>query len=85
MKSSVSVSTTQGSFSGGTSVKVPELTVSGRYLESADPSTTTVPRSATVFVEADSPAAFSCAVHAKANATAEPIENTSCFIPVETP
>ena len=47
MKSSVSVSTTIGSFSGGTSVNVPPKTLSGRYLESADASTVTVPRSAT--------------------------------------
>ena len=52
MKSSFSVSTTHGSFSGGSSVNVPPPTFSGRYFDSALPSTTTVPRSATSFVTA---------------------------------
>ncbi len=58
------MSTTIGSDSGATSVNVPDETVSGRYLESALPSTTTVPRSATAFVsaaEAGSAAAASAA------------------------
>ena len=57
MKSSVSVSTVTGSFSGGSPVNVPPVTVSGRYFESAFASTVTVPRSATEFVSTFSAAA----------------------------
>ena len=53
MKSAVSVSTTVGSRSGGSAVKVAPETVSGRYFESALASTVTVPRSANVLVDAE--------------------------------
>ena len=50
MKSSVSASTTHGSFSGGMSVNVPPFTVSGRYFEMAVASTTIGESTAVVFV-----------------------------------